>query len=289
MKRFAIKPIAAACAIALGAASPLALAGKDKDGSSDVWAEASLTTTYTLNRHLNPFKIDTDVKNGVATLTGTVDSSVEKDLAEELALSVDGIKEVRNELKVVPDDDYQTAKKDHMDDNGAKDRSFMQTVEDANLTAKVKSQLLWNSNTSGLAIDVDTRNAVVTLKGSVDSQAEAQLAERIARNTSDVRSVKNELDVKGMPATAAGQIEQDAKSASKTASEAVSDGWISTKVKSALIYNRSVDGSDIDVDVKDGVVTLRGHIDSDYEGKQAVDIAQGIKGVKSVKSELNRS
>lgn len=285
MKRFAIKPIAAACAIALGVASPLALAGKDKGGSSDVWAEASLTTTYTLNRHLNPFKIDTDVKNGVATLRGSVDSQVEKDLAEELALGVDGIKKVRNELKIVPDDDHRTAQRDDADVKDGEHRSFMQTVEDANLTAKVKSQLLWNSNTSGLAIDVDTRNAMVTLKGSVDSQAEAQLAEQIAKNTSDVRGVNNQLQVKGLPATAAGQIKQDAKAAG----EAVSDGWITTKVKSALIYNRSVDGSDIDVDVKDGVVTLRGHIDSDYEGKQAVNIAQGIKGVKSVKSELKSS
>lgn len=283
MKRFAIKPIVAACAIAVSAASPLAMAGNNKDGSSDVWAEASLTTTYTLNRHLNPFKIDADVKNGVATLTGTVDSAVERDLAAELAMGVDGVKKVDNQLKIVPDDDYRTAKKDDMKEG--EHRSFMRTVEDANLTAKVKSQLLWNSNTSGLAIDVDTRNGMVTLKGNVESDAEAQLAEQIAQNTSDVRGVKNMLKVEGMPATASGKIEKEAKQAG----EAVSDGWITTKVKSALLYNRTVDGTDIDVETKNGVVTLRGHIDSDYEGKQAVNIASGIKGVKSVKSDLKGS
>lgn len=280
MKRFAIKPLAAACAIALASASPLAFAGKDKDRSSDLWAEASLTTAYTLNTQLNPFKIDTDVENGVATLRGTVESSVEKDLAGELAKGVDGIKEVRNELKVVPDGDYHTAKAED-----GEHRSFMRTVEDANITAKVKSQLLWNSNTSGLSIDVDTRNGKVTLTGDVGSDAEAQLAEQIARNTEDVRSVDNELKVHGLPATAAGQVKQDAREIGK----AISDSWISTKVKSALLYNRSVDGTDIDVDVKNGVVTLKGHVDSDFESKTAVNIAEGIKGVKRVNSELKTS
>jgi len=53
---------------------------------------------------------------------------------------------------------------DAADDTG---RSFLRKVEDANLTAKVKSQLLWNSNTGGLAINVDTLDGVVSLSGNV--------------------------------------------------------------------------------------------------------------------------
>ncbi|MFC6669947.1 BON domain-containing protein [Marinobacterium aestuariivivens] len=52
-----------------------------------------------------------------------------------------------------------------------------------------------NRNTGGLAIDVDTRNAVVTLSGSVKSDAEAELAGRIAQNTRGVSSVENQLTV----------------------------------------------------------------------------------------------
>ncbi|MFC6669948.1 BON domain-containing protein [Marinobacterium aestuariivivens] len=53
-----------------------------------------------------------------------------------------------------------------------------------------------------------------------------------------------------------------------------------------MIYNRNVDGSDIDVETQDGVVTLRGQVDSDAERELALSIASDIKGVESVKSEL---
>jgi len=281
MKRFPVKSMLAACTIALTAAGTPVLANAADNQPTDTWSKASLMTTYTLNRQLNPFKIDAEVENGVATLRGTVESEVERDLAGELAQGVDGIHEVKNELKVSPDaSQMQTG-----NDSSGAERSFLRRVDDANLTAKVKSQLLWNSNTSGLAIDVDTRNAVVSLSGNVASEAEAVLAEQIARNTRDVSSVENNLKVNN----------EDTSLADKAAREShellqqVSDGWITAKVKSSLVYNRNVDGSDINVDTRNGVVTLRGHVDSDFEREQAITIARNIKGVKTVKSELTSS
>ncbi|HYQ72429.1 MAG TPA: BON domain-containing protein, partial [Gammaproteobacteria bacterium] len=267
-----------ACAVALvGASTPL-LADSADEQSSDLWQKASLTTTYTLNHQLNPFKIDTGVDNGVATLRGTVDSEVERDLAEELALGVEGIHEVNNELVVNPDasdpgSDVEAA---------AGERSFMSKVEDASLTARVKSQLLWNSNTSGMQIDVDTNSGIVTLSGTVDSDAEAELAGQIASNTRYVRDVENHLKVSG------DQMSIDDKVASETheAAPEVSDGWITAKVKSSLIYSRNVDGTDINVETDNGVVTLYGHVDSDFERESAIRIARGIKGVKDVRPEL---
>jgi hyperosmotically inducible protein len=281
MKCFPVKSIVTACTLAMVTTSIPALAAGD-DQSSDLWSKASLTTTYTLNRQLNPFDIETEVHNGVATLRGTVDSEVERDLAGELAQGVDGIQEVRNELKVSPD---ASQKRASFDSKG-NERSFMRKVEDANLTAKVKSQLLWNSNTSGLAIDVDTNNGVVSLSGNVASEAEAELAEQIARNTRDVLDVKNQLNVSGGEQVTIG--DKVSRESTQVAQQ-VSDGWITAKVKSALIYNRHVDGSDIDVDTSNGIVILRGHVASDYEREQAISIARDIKGVKTVKSELTSS
>lgn len=283
MKRYPIKAIVTACAIALATASTPLLADTSKDSSSDLWAKASLATTYTLNRHLNPFDIDIEVNNGVATLRGTVDDMVERDLAEELALGVENIREVDNQLKVNPNpvDSDGTVKKDNKDT----ERSFMRKVDDANVTAKVKSQLLWNSNTDGLDITVETHDGVVMLSGYVKSDAESQLAEQIARNTNDVREVKNQLQIDKQ------KIPLDVAAERKTeeAAQKITDGWITTKVKSALLYNRTVDGTDINVDTKDGVVSLRGHVDSDFERKQAIAIASNVKGVKSVTDELKGS
>ena len=238
-------------------------------------------TTYTLNRQLNPFKIDADVRNGVETLRGTVDSEVDRDLAGELAQCVDGIREVKNELKVSPDASQMQAG----DDTDGAERSFLRKVDDANLTAKVKSQLLWNSNTSGLAIDVDTRNGVVSLSGNVASEAEANLAEQIARNTRDVVNVENNLEVNNEDTS----ITDKAVRESRELAQQVSDDWITAKVKSSLLYNRTVDGGDIHVDTQNGVVTLRGHVDGDFEREQAITIARNIKGLKTVKSELTSS
>ena len=281
MKRSPVKTMLAACTIAMVAAGSPVLAVDADHQPSDTWSKASLMTTYTLNRQLNPFKIDAEVENGVATLRGTVESEVERDLAGELAQGVDGIHEVKNELKVSP----EASQMQNSNDSSGAERSFLRMVDDANLTAKVKSQLLWNSNTSGLAIDVDTRDAVVTLSGNVGSEAEAELAEQIARNTRDVSGVENNLKVNNEGPS----ITDKAARESREVVQHVSDGWITAKVKASLLYNRNVDGSDINVDTRNGVVTLRGHVDSDYEREQAITIARNIKGVKTVKSELTIS
>ena len=84
-------------------------------------------------------------------------------------------------------------------------------------------------------------------------------------------------------------IADKAERESRELSQQVSDGWITAKVKSSLLYNRTVDGGDIHVDTQNGVVILRGHVDSDFGREQAISIARNIKGVKAVKSELTGS
>ena len=64
----------------------------------------------------------------------------------------------------------------------------------------------------------------------------------------------------------------------------VSDSWITTKVKSTLMYSSNVDGSDIDVTTKKGVVTLSGKLDSGAERALAIELAKNVRGVASVES-----
>jgi hyperosmotically inducible periplasmic protein len=66
-------------------------------------------------------------------------------------------------------------------------------VDDASVTAKVKSTLLADNQVSGMKIDVDTSNGVVTLNGSVSTAAERARAEQLARDIEGVRSVRNYL------------------------------------------------------------------------------------------------
>ena len=158
---------------------------------NDAWIDGKLETTLLFNEHLNSFDIDTDVKNGVAYLNGTVESDIDRDLAGEIAESIDGVRDVENRLVV----DAENAEMAHGSDDYEARRGFKQSVMNATLTARVKSQLLVNSNTGGLSIDVDSRDGIVTLSGEVDSSQEKDLAVQIARNTEGARSVNDNLMV----------------------------------------------------------------------------------------------
>jgi osmotically-inducible protein OsmY len=153
--------------------------------AKDAWLVGKVEMAFTLNEHLNPFSIDTDSENGIVTLTGTVESDIDRDLAEEIAVGVEGVTKVNNELMV------------DMEKAAAHDGQTHPPnwFTDATLTASVKSRLIANGNVDALAIDVDTENAVVTLSGRVRTDEEKDLSAEIAQNTPNVGEVRNLLVV----------------------------------------------------------------------------------------------
>jgi hyperosmotically inducible periplasmic protein len=82
------------------------------------------------------------------------------------------------------------------------------------------------------------------------------------------------------------QTKDKAKSTTETATVAVSDSWITSKAKIALFADERVKGTQVSVDTKNGVVHLRGKVDSDESKAAAAAIATGIDGAKSVKNDL---
>lgn len=154
--------------------------------ASDAWREGKLDTIYLFNRQLNNFTIDPEVVGSTVVLTGKVESEVDKALAEQLALGIDGITEVENHLTVAASDEARSGKSDS-------DRALSDKIEDATLTAEVKTQLLANDETHGLSINVDTVSRNVTLSGTVASAAEKDLAGELAEQVEGVSSVNNSL------------------------------------------------------------------------------------------------
>lgn len=71
-----------------------------------------------------------------------------------------------------------------------------QQIDDATITAKVKSQLLADPQVSGLQVNVETFKGQVQLSGYVNSSDERAKAEQIARQVGGVRTVANDLIVK---------------------------------------------------------------------------------------------
>ena len=153
-----------------------------KDDAKDAWLDGKAETTLLLNTNLNSFDIMTDVKNGHVTLTGKVESSVDKALAAELIKSLDGVKGVENKLTVMNENESTS--------------EVVKTLTDSKVATVVKTRLLFSTDVSGTQINVDVADGVVTLQGEVASDAERQLALTIAKNTDDVKKVVDKIKVK---------------------------------------------------------------------------------------------
>lgn len=154
-----------------------------KDDAMDAWIDGKAEATLLFNGNLNSFKINTDVKDGKVVLTGNVESSVDKKLAEELVEGIEGVRDVDNELTVLTKGDMSG------------DKTVSTALTDAKIATVVKSRLLFDTDISGMNIDVDVDKGTVMLKGEVESEAQKDLAIQIAQNATDVRDVEADLNI----------------------------------------------------------------------------------------------
>lgn len=262
--------IAAGIALWIAAVSTSTFAATVSQEVTEARQETQIWTTYALSPYLRANDLKVTVHDGNATLTGKVDEGVNKELAKEIALGVSGIKEVDNQIEV--QSDYVPAP--------STERSYGELVDDASITAAIKSKLIWSKNTEGLNTEVTSNAGKVTVKGTAESEASKDLVGRMALNTRGVNSVSNQIVVTpAKPGIAA-----KAESTSEEVGEEISDAWITTKVKSTLLYSSNVRGTDVVVNTKAGVVTLTGNVHSGAERALAIEIADNVRGVKSVEA-----
>jgi hyperosmotically inducible protein len=75
--------------------------------------------------------------------------------------------------------------------------STTQAMDDAGITTRVKTALIAESQLNSRGIDVDTRDGIVTLSGSVPDKAQSDRAAQVAQGIGGVRRVENRLSVSG--------------------------------------------------------------------------------------------
>jgi len=235
-----------------------------KQDIADARQETQIWTTYALSPYLRASDIKVTVHNGKAVLTGKVDEESNKDLAKEIALGVSGIKDVDNKITVHPDFSPATT------------TNYGDSVDDVTITAGVKARLFWSKH-SYLSTKVETKRGRVLLTGNVDSKEAKELATSLASHTRGVIAVKNQLTVDDKPGTG-----DAVKTVANETSKNVADAWITTKVKSNFLYSSNVSGTDIDVSTNTGVVSLKGNVSDSAERALAIELAQNVRGVKSV-------
>lgn len=192
MKRSIISMIVATTLTTAAYAGDMDSDNKWEKGAKDAWIDGKAEATLLFNGNLDSFDINTDVKDGNVVLTGKVENSVDKKLAEELVANIDGVTSVDNKLTVVANNDMHKDMSDDMEDTVDEGTS---ELTDAKIATVIKTRLLMDTDISGFDIDVDVEDGVVMLTGEVDSDAERDLAVEIAKNASDVKDVESDLRV----------------------------------------------------------------------------------------------
>ena len=236
-----------------------------RESVEDATLTARIETMFLLNDHLNPFNINTTTRDGVVTLTGGVSTEVQKDLAQELARSFEGTKDVINNITVMNQPAPLRRKRD-----------WRQRVEDATISASVRTRLLYHKEFKGLRIGVKTENHLVTLSGVVTSEAQKHKMRQIAFDTRGVKEVINNLTVHAK--AAADPLQR--------VSRQMSDEWVEKRVETSILFNRHIGIRAIDVEVEDGLCILTGTVDTQVEKDLAGAVADSIQGVREVRNEL---
>lgn len=146
----------------------------------------------------------------------------------------------------------------------------MRTFSDEEIKTVIVSHLNWNTRVDGSGILVDVDNGLVTLTGSVKSHAEKHEAFESARHVSGVRAVNNRLKVLHHPEE-----------------ESFSDRDIEKALRHAFQWDPHIDEDSIEIQIDDGVVTLRGCVTHYSQRFKAETIASHLSGVKEIVNELS--
>ncbi|MCX6938912.1 MAG: BON domain-containing protein [Verrucomicrobia bacterium] len=226
-------------------ASPLvAFASSETDNKIEEAAKASFNYRTVLENHVN-----VKAKDGIVTLTGSVQDSDDKALAADTVENLPGVVAVKNDITIKSDQPEHS---------------------DGWIALKIRSRLLVKANVSASSTTVAVKDGIVTLGGTAENQAQKELTEVYAKEIDWVKSVKNDIVVK------------EATPKSETIGDKIDDASITSQLKYALLHHKATSALKTKVTTVDGVVVISGDASSDAEKTLVTKLAQDVRGVKSV-------
>ncbi|OOF14779.1 transporter [Salinivibrio sp. PR919] len=147
-------------------------------------------------------------------------------------------------------------------------------AKDAWIDGKAETMLLVNTNLNNFDIDTDVEQGVVILTGQVDTELDKSLASGLVEKIDGVSGVKNELTVSQQASQAA------------DLGQTVVDTKIAASLKTSLLLDPDISGTNIEVSVDDGVATLSGEVRSDAARDLAILMAENAQDVERVVDNL---
>jgi hyperosmotically inducible periplasmic protein len=160
----------------------LKISGEQPAEHSDAWITTKVKSTLLFHRNVSATGTTVYTKNGVVTLQGEASSAAQKELTTEYARDIDNVKSVNNEMTIA-----RTP--------AAPDATVGDKIDDASITAQVKSSLLSHHSTSAMHTGVSTTDGVVTLTGIAKNDAEKSLVTKLATDINGVTSVINNMTI----------------------------------------------------------------------------------------------
>jgi osmotically-inducible protein OsmY len=140
---------------------------------------------------------------------------------------------------------------------------------DSRIESSARQSYVFKTYLQNDDIKIESKDGAVTLTGMVSENFHKSLAQETVAGLPGVKGVDNRLEVKGAFPTAN------------------SDAWLREKVRVTLLFHRSVSAATTEVDVKDGIVTLRGEAASQAQKELTTEYAKDVEGVKVVNNEMS--
>jgi osmotically-inducible protein OsmY len=138
-------------------------------------------------------------------------------------------------------------------------------LSDDEIQRNATKALAWNADIHGLAISVSVTEGVVTLDGTVASYWQKNKAEKLVSDLLGVLDINNQLIV--IP------------------TELLTDQAIANNIQTALKNSPRLDGKNIKVSVRDGIVRLKGSVPNSRDRMQAYTVAGNCRGVIDIINE----
>ena len=223
---------------------------------TDGLIDSSFKESYVSKTYLKGDAVKAESKDGVVTLSGTVNDASHKGLAEETAANLPDVKSVDNRLELKAE--YPAEKSNER------------------LAMDIKAALLLHRNVSAKNTEVYVEEAIVTLRGEASSEAQKELTTEYA-NIEGVREVRNEMKVVETP-----------KNEGQTMQEKIDDASITAQAKMALLFHRGTSALKTSVSTKEGVVTVSGKAANAAEKDLVTKLVNDIHGVNRVVNNMTQ-
>jgi osmotically-inducible protein OsmY len=238
--------------------------------ANDLAISNKVRSAFLLSKRLSAYSIGVETREGIVTLTGQVPTEVDKELAANVTKDVPDVKGVNNQLVVQPG----------LKPSEASVREGMR-VSDLEIRADLNERMVASQALKGQNIQVAVQDRIVTLSGQVDTPAQKNGAEQLARSIANVVDVVNNLGVNN-PSAGLNETPGVPESAAK-------DKDLANRVLFALFKERDNFGdiSAIKAASRESVITLSGTVLSRAERALAERVVREVDGVKGINNQLS--